>query len=200
MARSLLGGLFRPAPLGPGDDPGVAPWALPGGPTDLPYRWHGVRLNLLFGFLVGVVFLVFAVPTIADGVGPAGLGLRIGYLAVLAAAYVGAAWTADASLRVRWWCVAGCTALVLGAALLWGWDFAGFGVFPAALVATLIPWHQARFALVGWAAVLGLAALLGDSWMPVLIAALSLGIGLGIAGWLESSRIRRMLERSRIRI
>lgn len=31
MARSLLGGLFRPAPFGPGDDPGVAPWALPGG-------------------------------------------------------------------------------------------------------------------------------------------------------------------------
>ena len=83
MARSILSGLLRPAPFGPGDDPEAAPWALPGGPTDLPYRWHRVRPNLFLTYLVGIVFLVFAIPTIADGVGPVGLGLRIGYLVVL---------------------------------------------------------------------------------------------------------------------
>ena len=154
MARSLLSGLLRPAPFGPGDDPDTAPWALPGSPTDLPYRWRRVRPNLLLTYLVGIVFLVFAIPTIADGVGPVGLGLRIGYLVVLAVAYVGAAWTADAPLRVRWCYVAGFTGLVFSGALLWGWEFANFGVYPAILMATLIPWHQARFALVGWALVL----------------------------------------------
>ena len=89
--------------------------------------------------------------------------------------------------------------MVIGA-LLWGWEFANFGAYPAILMASLIPWHQARFALVGWALVLSLAGLLGQLWMPVLIAALSLGVGLAMAGWMESSRIRRMLEHSQTRV
>jgi two-component system sensor histidine kinase DesK len=200
MARSILGGLLRPAPLAKGDDPDAAPWALPGSPTDMPYRWHRVRPNLLFTYLVGVVFLVFAIPTIAEGVGSVGLGLRIGYLVILAVAYVGAAWTADAPLLLRWWYVAGFTGFVVSGALLWGWEFADFGVYPAVLMACLIPWHQSRLALVGWALVLAAAGLLGQEWMPVLIAALALGVGLGLAGWIESSRIRRMLERSQARV
>jgi len=200
MARSLLGGLLRPAPFRLGDDPDTAPWALPGSPTDLPYRWHGVRPNLLLSYLVGTVFLVFAIPTLDDGVGPVGLGLRIGYLVMLALVYVGAAWTADSPLRVRWSHVAGVTGFVFLGALLWGWQFANFGAYPALLAATLIPWHQARFALVGWALVLGLAGLVGRMWTPVLIGALSLGAGLAIAGWMESSRIRRALEQSQARV
>ncbi|GAA1998545.1 sensor histidine kinase [Microbacterium pumilum] len=200
MARSFLSGLLRPAPFARSDDRDTAPWALSGSPTDLPYRWRGVRPNLLLTYLVGVVFLVFAFPTITDGVGSIGLALRIGYLALLAVLYVGAAWTADRSLRLRWWYVAALTAFVVSGALLWGWEFANFGVFPAVLMATLIPWHQSRLAVVGWAMVLSLAALLGRQWMPVLIAALSLGIGLGIAGWIESSRVRRLLEQSQARV
>ena len=116
---------------------------------------------------------------------------------MLAVAYVGAAWTADAPLRFRWCYVAGFDGLrVLSGALLWGWEFAGFGVYPAVLMASLIPWRQARFALVGWALVLSLVGLLGHLWMPVFIAALALGIGLAMAGGMESSRITRMLERS----
>jgi two-component system sensor histidine kinase DesK len=200
MARSVLNGMLQPAPFAPGDDREAAPWALPGGPTDLPYRWRGVRPNLLLTYVVGTVFLVFAIPTIAEGAGPVMLVLRIGYLVVFAVAYVGAAWTADAPLRLRWSYVAGFTGFVVLGALLWGWEIADFGAYPAILVATLIPWHQARFALVGWALALGLAGLLGGLWMPVLIAALSLGVGLGLAGWMESSRIRRMLERSQTRV
>jgi two-component system sensor histidine kinase DesK len=200
MARSSLNGLLQPAPFALGDDPEVAPWALPGGPTDLPYRWRRVRPNLVLTYLAGIVFLVFAIPTIAVGVGPVGLGLRAGYLVVLAVAYVGAAWTADAPLWLRWCYVAGFTGFVLIGALLWGWEFASFGAYPAILMATLIPWQQARFALLGWALALSLAGLLGGLWMPVLIAAFSLGVGLGIAGWMESSRIRRMLERSQTRV
>ena len=200
MARSIVNRLLQPAPFGPGDDPGTAPWALPGGLTDLPYRWHGVRPNLFLTYLVGIVFLVFAVPTIAEGVGPVGLGLRTAYLFVFAGVYVGAAWTADASLWLRWCYVAGFTGFVVIGALLWGWEIASFGAYPAILMATLIPWHQARFALVGWGVALALAGLLGGLWMPVLIAALSLGVGLGMAGWMESGRIRRMLERSQARV
>ena len=131
MARPLLRGLLRPASFGPGDDPDAAPWAMPGGPTDLPYRWHRVRPNLFLTYLVGIVFLVFALPSISDGVDSLGLGLRIGYLALLAVAYVGAAWTADAPLRVRWYYVAGFTGFVFSGALLWGWEFANFGAYPA---------------------------------------------------------------------
>jgi two-component system sensor histidine kinase DesK len=200
MSRSVLNGLLQPAPFAPGDDPDAAPWALPGGPTDLPYRWHRVRPNLLLTYLVGTVFLVFAIPSIAEEAGPVVLGLRIGYLVLFAVAYIGAAWTADAPLRLRWWYVAGFTGFVIVGALLWGWEIANFGAYPAILMASLIPWHQARFALVGWALALALAGLLGGLWMPVLIAALSLGVGLGIAGWMESSRIRRMLERSQTRV
>jgi two-component system sensor histidine kinase DesK len=200
MVRSPLSGLFRPAPFVPGEDRDTAPWALPGTPTDLPFRWHRVRPNLLLSYLGGIVFLVFAFPTLTEDVGSVGLGLRIGYLIVLAAAYVAAAWTADAPLRLRWWYVAGFTGFVVSGAMLWGWEFANFGVFPAVLMATLIPWHQARVALVGWALVLTLAGLLGGLWMPVLIAALSLGIGFGVAGWIESSRVKRLLERSQIRV
>lgn len=200
MARSLLGGLMRPAPYGTGDDPDAAPWALPGRATDLPYRWHRVRPNLLWSYVGGLVFLVFAIPSIGNGVGAAGAVLRIGYLVALALAYVGAAWTADAPLWLRWSYIAGFSGFVLGGAVLWGWEFAVFGVYPAALIATLIPWRQARFALVGWALLLSLAGLAGQRWTPVLFAALSLGIGLAMAGWMETSRIRRMLERSQARI
>ncbi|MEU1972063.1 sensor histidine kinase [Microbacterium sp. NPDC019599] len=200
MARSVFGGLLRPAAFGSGDDPDAAPWAL-GPSTDLPFRWHRARTNLLWTYLGGIVFLVFAIPTIAEGVDAVGLGLRIGFLVVLAAAYVGAAWTADSPLLVRWCYVAGFTGfVVLGGALLWGCEFALFGIYPAALTATLIPWRHARFALVVWALALSLAGVLGGSWMPVLFAALSLGIGLGMAGVMESIRIRRMLERSQTRI
>jgi len=191
---------LRPAPFGPEDDPDAAPWAQVGSPTDLPYRWHRVRPNLLLTYLVGTLFLVFAVPTIADGVGPAELILRVGFLVVLAVAYVAAAWLADAPLRLRWPYVAGVTALVVLGGLLWGWEFANFGAYPAFLIATLIPWRQASLALVGWAMVLGLAGLLARSWVPVLIAALSLGTGLALAGWMESSRIRRVLEESQNRV
>jgi two-component system sensor histidine kinase DesK len=200
MARSVLNGLLQPAPFGPGDDPDAAPWALPGGPTDLPYRWHRVRPNLFLTYLAGIVFLVFAIPTISDGVDPVGLVLRTSYLVVFAVAYVGAAWTADAPLWLRWSYVAGFTGFVVIGALLWGWESANFGAYPAILMASLIPWHQARFALIGWALVLSLAGLLGQLWMPVLIAALSIGVGVGIAGWMESSRVRRMLERSQARV
>lgn len=200
MSPSLFGGLMRPAPFGPDDDSDAAPWTLPGSPTELPHRWHRVQPNLLWSYLGGLVFLVFAIPDITDGVGDVGLGFRIGYLVVLAVAYIGAAWTADAPLRFRWWYVGGFSGFVLGGALLWGWEFAGFGIYPAMLMATLIPWRQARFALVGWALLLGLTGLLGQLWMPVLFAAASLGIGLSIAGWMESSRVRRMLERSQTRV
>jgi two-component system sensor histidine kinase DesK len=67
-------------------------------------------------------------------------------------------------------------------------------------MASLIPWRQARFALVGWALVLSLVGLLGHLWMPVFIAALSLGIGLAMAGGMESSRVTRMLEHSQTRV
>ena len=30
MARSIVNRLLQPAPFGSGDDPGTAPWALPG--------------------------------------------------------------------------------------------------------------------------------------------------------------------------
>ena len=119
MARSVFDGLLQPAAFAPGDDPDAAPWAL-GRPTDLPYRWHRVRPNLLWTYLVGTVFLVFAIPTIADGVGPVGLGLRIGFLVALAVSYVAAAWAADAPLWFRWCYVAGFTGIVVSGALLWG--------------------------------------------------------------------------------
>lgn len=200
MARSVLGGLLRPPPFGPGDDPDAAPVAF-WGPVAEPRRtWPRFRLNLFWIYVFGLIFLVFTIPDIANGVGPVGLGLRIGYLVLLGLGYVGAAWMADAPLTTRWWYVGGFTGFVGGGALLWGWGFANFGVYPAVMMASLIPWRQARLALVGWAVLLSLVGLLSRQWSPVYIAVLAIGIGLAMAGGFENRRVRRMLERSQTRV
>ena len=111
-------------------------------------------------------------------------------------AYVGAAWVADASLMVRWAYVAGFVALVGASAGTWQWDFAYYGVYVAILVATLLPWPQARIAILAWGLVLVLVSVISGLGAATLMALIATVTALALGGGIESGRISARLTRA----
>jgi two-component system sensor histidine kinase DesK len=67
-------------------------------------------------------------------------------------------------------------------------------------MAALLPWRQARFAILGWGLFVVAVWLITGDTGAVVIAVLSVGIGLAMGGGIEGGRIAYQLERSRQRV
>jgi two-component system sensor histidine kinase DesK len=199
-APSGVMALLRLQPFEPGEDPDRAPGAHCGDDAVRPWTFWRALQNRLWMYLVGLIFLGFAVPSIFDGEqSPAGKAYRIGCLVLICLVYAGSAVVADASLRVRWLYVMSFLGVLALTIPFNGWSVFTLGIYVSVMVACLIPWRQARWSLLGWAVLSAGVALLQESWLIVSIAALGVFFGLATGGGAETGRLSDRLSRSQQR-
>lgn len=191
----------RRARSGRGMDGSAAPLRYGGDDGARPGSWRRAWQNSVWVYLVGLPFLLLAVPSIRLGNPSASVvALRVALVLLIGVGYVATVWVIDTSLGRRWAYVGGFVVLLLSTALTWGWSFAYFGVYVAIMVATLIPWRQARVAVMLWSAVLvGFAVFSGEpalTYIALVAAVSALALGSGI----ESGRVAGRLNRAEQRV
>lgn len=191
---------LRLAPFDPSEDADAAPGAMKGPCAARPWTFRRAWQNLAWVYAFGLVFLIFPLFDLTDSASRSEQVVGAILIALIASAYLGASLMADASLPVRWGYVAGFVALQFAGFGVWGWDFAYFGVYAAILMATLLPWRQARLAIPGWAGVLLVDALISRDWTPAYIALIAMGIALGTGMAMESGRVSYRLSRAEQRV
>ncbi len=191
MPRSQLPRHLRSAGYDACEDPHAAPGAHRGPkPVARRYSFARARQNMFWVYAFGLIFLIFAV---AAGEDDGSTAVVLSLTAVIAVGYLGTAWVADAALVVRWVYLASYAAVIVASALFWGWNFLNFAVYVAIMTATLIPWRQARIAVVALGVLL-LAAAVGQRDLgPAYIALIALGVALGIGAGIESGRVAHKL-------
>jgi two-component system, NarL family, sensor histidine kinase DesK len=176
MASSAFTRFFHPAPFDTYEDPRAAPGAYKGPSMADPWTLRRGRQNLLWAYLCGLVFLIFpAVALVADQPSRTLLILQGTALAAIAVAYVLTPWIVDTALPTRWAYIAGFVGLLAITALVWGWAAANFGVYVAVMIAALIPWRQARLAIVVCGVLLVIMAPLLGQWISAYIALIAVG-------------------------
>lgn len=195
--RPFLNGLFRPAPFDDCDDPHRAPSSNRGAGAAPAWTWARARQNLVWVYVFGLVFLALSVPGIADGVSTATVVGRVFFLLLICVGYPLVSLVADTSFRTRWLYTLGFAAMTVLSAVAWGWQFSSWGVYVAVVMAALLPWRQARFAILGWGLFLILAWLISGDTGAMVVAIVAVGIGLAMGGGIEGGRIAYQLERSR---
>jgi len=201
MASSAFTRFFHPAPFDTYEDPRAAPGAYKGPSMADPWTLRRGRQNLLWAYLCGLVFLIFpAVALVADQPSRTLLILQGTALAAIAVAYVLTPWIADTALPTRWAYIAGFVGLLAVTALVWGWASANFGVYVAVMIAALIPWRQARLAIVICGVLLVIMAPLLGQWVSAYIALIAVGGALALGAGLEAGRVGAKLSRAEQRI
>lgn len=200
LPRSLSR-LLRTAPFDLLDDPDVAPGTLQGADAAPSFTWRRARQNLVWIYVAGLIFIVFAIPGLSQGEpSRTELAGRIVLVVGIAASYVAAAWIADTPLWVRLSYIVGFVGLLSLTSTYSGWQFLNFGVYVAILMATLIPWRHARFSILAWGLLLiGIAVSIG-SWIPASMGLVGIGIGLATGGGIESGRVAGRLSRVEERV
>ncbi|HEY5821138.1 MAG TPA: sensor histidine kinase [Propionibacteriaceae bacterium] len=192
--------LFHPAPFGEGEDPDAAPGASKGPCVAPPWTWRRGRQNLLWVYLGGLIFLVFPIVEQAGRVGIRDQVVGGTFIAAIAVMYALTAWVSDSHLWARRGYLASFLVVVLSGASVWGWDAASYGVYVAIMMATLIPWRHARWLIGSWGVLLLTAGAASQTWMPVYIGVLALGIGFATGGGIEAGRVSSKLSRVEQRV
>lgn len=192
---------FRTAPFDPMDDPDQAPGTVQGADAAAPFTWRRARQNMVWIYIAGLIFLIFAIPALGQG-NPTRLELvgRVALILAIAVSYVTAAWMADTPLWVRISYITGFVALLSTTATWSGWQFVNFGVYVAILMATLLPWRYARFSIPVWGLLLIGVAVGIQSWLPAAMGLISIGIGMATGGGIESGRIAAKFSRVEERV
>ena len=183
------------------EDPTVAPGAYKG--DGQAPRWSIRRAvqNMLWVYAVGLLFLVFGVSSVAtSGDPPVEIIVQGVLVALIGLSYLFTAWIADTSLVVRWCYIAGFVGLLLLHAPWWGWSFVNYGVYVSIMLATLIPWRQARVAIVAVNVAIALVAIVTADSTPVLIALIGSVVGLSTGAGIEAGRIGARLHRAEQRV
>jgi two-component system sensor histidine kinase DesK len=188
---------WRPVPFDEAEDAYAAPTRYTGNDPAPPWSLRRAWQNGVWIYLVGLPFLLLSVGSITknDPSGPV-LALRIVLVLTIGAAYVAAAWVADAGLAARWAYVVGFVALLGASASTWQWDFVYYGVYVAIMVATLIPWREARIVVPVWGGVLVLVGLVSGLGAANLIALIATVTALAMGGGIEAGRISARLTRA----
>ncbi|SDS97711.1 sensor histidine kinase [Microlunatus soli] len=199
--RSTLHTLLRVEPFAEGEDPDRAPTARCG--PEAARRWTPRRFLQNQGtiYLFGLVFMIFAVQDIHAGQ-PTGTELAYRWIGLvgMSLTYLMTAWAADLRLLWRWAYIGLFVALMLSTIGYAGWGFTNFGVYPSVMIATLIPWRHARWAVLAWNLVVLLTAIPQWSLAPVVLAALGLLFGIAVGGGFEAGRVRHRLQAAEQRV
>jgi two-component system sensor histidine kinase DesK len=187
----------RRVPFDEAEDAYAAPIRYTGNDPAPPWSLRRAWQNGLWIYLVGLPFLSLSFSSITkNDLSAPVLALRIALVLTIGTAYVAAAWVADASLPARCAYVGGFVVLIAASAGTWQWDFVYFGVYVAIMVATLVPWRQARFVIPAWALVLVLVGVVSGQGAANLIALIALVTALAMGGGIESGRISARLTRA----
>jgi two-component system, NarL family, sensor histidine kinase DesK len=192
-----MGRFWRRVSFDETEDPYAAPARYTGDDPAPRGTLRRARQNSLWVYLVGLPFLLLSVPSILEG-DPSTpvLVLRTGLVLAIGIAYVLAAWAADASLILRWAYVVGFVTLVGVGGLTWQWDVVYYGVFVALLIVTLIPWRQARVAVLVWGGLLVVFGAVSGEGAANVMALIATVSGLALGGGIESGRISARLTRA----
>lgn len=199
--RSVLRTLLRVEPFAEGDDPDRAPTAGCGPESARPATPRRFLQNQGTIYLFGLIFMVFAIQDIQAGQPGGGeLAYRWIAIAAMSVTYLLTAWAADLSLLLRWCYIGVFVALMVSTIGYAGWGFTNFSVYPSVMIATLIPWRHARWALVSWNLLVLLSAIPQWSLGPVVLGALGLLFGVAIGGGFEAGRVRFRLQAAEQRV
>lgn len=182
-------------------DPDAAPGAYKGDDPAPPWTFRRGVQNMFWIYAGGLVFLIFAVSAVTESAtDTSAVVIQSILLTMVALAYVATAWVADAPLRTRWVYVVAYVGLLALFAPWWGWDFLNYGVYVSIMLATLIPWRQARIAILGWNGLVGLTAILSGEITPIYIAMIGAVIGVATGAGIEAGRIGARLHRAEQRV
>ena len=166
-------------------------------------RWSLRRAvqNMVWIYAAGLVFLSFGVSAIATvGHSLGDIVVQSVLLGLIGLSYLVTAWIADTSLVVRWCYIAGFIGLLLLHVPWWGWSFVNYGVYLSIMFATLIPWRQARVAIVVTNVAIASVAIVSADTTPLFIALIGAMIGLSTGAGIEAGRIGARLHRAEQRV
>lgn len=183
------------------EDPDVAPSGYYGLDARPPWTLRRGQQNLLWLYVTGLCFLIFFVSALFDGESSrvqhiAGMLL----LTILSAYYVTTAWMVDTSLRTRWLYVGGCVALMASMTTVWGWEAANLGAYLSVMIAALVPWRQARFAVPAAGLLLIGAGVVSRDPTTFFIAAIATGVGWAMGAGIEGGRVGQQLAQAERRV
>ncbi len=193
--------MFASRALDATEEPDAAPGAYKGDDPAPPWTFvRGVQ-NLFWIYAGGLVFLIFSVSAVVESASDTtAVLIQSSLLTLVALAYVATAWICDAPLRVRWIYIVAYVGLLALFAPWWGWAFLNYGVYVSIMLATLIPWRQARIAIVVWNVLIGLTAIATADITPIYIALIGGVIGVATGAGIQAGRIGARLQRAEQRV
>ena len=199
--RAGVAGMFAARAVESCEDPHAAPGAYKGDGRAPRWSLRRAVQNMIWIYVAGLIFLVFGISSVsASGDPPAALAVQGLLIALIGISYVCSAWICDLSLLARWCYVVGFSGLLVLLTPWWGWSFVNYGVYVSIMLATLIPWRQARIALVLLnLAIAGVAVISGET-TPVFIALIGSVVGLSTGAGIEAGRIGARLHRAEQRL
>jgi two-component system sensor histidine kinase DesK len=157
--------------------------------------------NLLWVYGFGLLFLAFSIPDFSTGdPGPVATAVRVVTVVALCLVYLGCSVIADARLWARWAWIGLFLALMLSTVPYAGWNFVDFSVYLSVMLATLIPWRTARWAILIWNACVLATAIFDPNMGPVILAAMGVLVGGATGGGIEAGRVRRHLGQAEQRV
>ncbi|HEU5484779.1 MAG TPA: sensor histidine kinase [Microlunatus sp.] len=193
--------MFRPGYVSACENSTYAPARHRGPDAARRFTIRRAVQNMVWVYAFGLIFMIFAITSLTeDDPSAVVLAVRIGQIVVLSLGYLGSAWIADCSLRVRWLYIVGFAAFLALSGVTWGWTLVGYGVYLAIMMATLLPWRQSRVAIVVWSGLLALTIPLGAGETAIYITVISLGMGLATAAGMEAGQIQGRLQRAEQRV
>lgn len=200
-ARRPFWTLFRPGYAGDCDDPQAAPARHRGPDQAPPFTLRRAAQNMVWIYAFGLVFLLFAVAALPDGdPSTAELIWRVVLIAVIALGYLATAWVADCSLLTRWLYLAAYVAVMISSYPVWGWSLVGYGAYVAIMMATLLPWRQARIAILVLGVLLAASIPFGGGQTALYISVVAAGTGLATGAGMEAGAVQGRLQRAEQRV
>ena len=186
------------------DDPDAAPGAYKGDhPAPRRGRFRRGVQNMFWIYAGGLVFLIFAVAAVAEEPGsPVSVTVQL----VVIIAVVRCLPRGRRGSPTLGSVSAGATspafvALLASTAPWWGWSFVNYGVYVSIMLATLIPWRQARVAIPVWNGLIAAVAACSPSELtPIYIALIGGAVGLATGAAIQAGRIGARLHRAEQRV
>ena len=193
----------RQEPFADGEDPRGAPGARPLLPGTRTLTLRRAVQNGAWTFIPGLFFLLFfVIPLLTARPNWQEVVVALGLVVVVALAYLGTTLAADLPLVGRWAYAIGFAVLQTGALFPFAGAFVfAMGAYLTIMLAWLIPWTQARIAILVWT-VISLVVGIADhgNWYVILLSMIAGGVGLIMGAGIESGRLHRRLKNAEQRI
>lgn len=152
---------------------------------------------MLWIYLLGLVFLLFPAAALVQSrpTSSAEWSLGVGILMLIAVGYAAAAWVCDTTLWFRWVYLVAFGGLVAATFPFMAWSVIYCSIYICVLLATLIPWPQARLAILVTSVSVMLIAVARGDWFAISTGLSGLLVGWATGWGIERGRLSRKLAR-----